>query len=62
LKSAKGGRKSRKPKAVEAENKDKGGVSTLTRVVEPKGNTMVSVSDSVSNLLCKSCKLFLGFL
>lgn len=49
LKSAKGGRKSKKPKKLEGENKDKGALTTVTRVVEPKGNTMVSVSNSVSN-------------
>lgn len=50
IKSAKGGRKSRKPKELEIKKNDKGGVSTLTRVVEPNGNSMVSnsVSDSVS--------------
>ena len=49
LKSAKGGRKSRKTNKLEQKKEDKGGVSTLTRVVEPKRNTMSLDSDSVSD-------------
>jgi len=53
IKCARGGRKSRKQKELEVKNKDKGTSSTLVSKTQVKGNTMVSVSNSVSNSVSK---------
>jgi uncharacterized protein YdaU (DUF1376 family) len=54
LKCSKGGRKSKKVKPLEAENKDKGTSTTVVSKSEEYCNTIVSVSNSVSNSVSKT--------